>query len=131
MKKSRFVYRLIGGVLMLLIPGFVAMLLWNWLMPMIFGLTALNFWQAIGLLLLSRIFFGRLGGAREMLHRGMGKGRHSGNPLHEKWKTMTPEERAEFLNKRREHWGSKPGHHHFHGDREAVDQDKSSTTTND
>ena len=33
------------------------MLLWNWLMPMIFGLTTLTFWQAFGLMLLCSFLF--------------------------------------------------------------------------
>lgn len=35
--------------------GYVTMWLWNWLMPEIFKLPAIGFWQAIGLLLLSQI----------------------------------------------------------------------------
>lgn len=33
------------------------MLLWNWLMPMIFGLTTLTFWQSFGLMLLCSFLF--------------------------------------------------------------------------
>ncbi len=32
--------------------GEVVMHLWNWLMPMLFGLHAITFWQGIGLLIL-------------------------------------------------------------------------------
>ncbi|MEQ6124739.1 hypothetical protein AAON49_11090 [Pseudotenacibaculum sp. MALMAid0570] len=42
--------------------GYVIMYLWNWLMPSIFGLTTITFWQAIGLCLLSKILFGGFGG---------------------------------------------------------------------
>lgn len=31
--------------------------LWNWLMPELFGLKSISFWQATGLLLLSGFFF--------------------------------------------------------------------------
>ena len=37
--------------------GFGTMWLWNWLMPTIFHLPAISFWQAVGILLLSRILF--------------------------------------------------------------------------
>jgi hypothetical protein len=37
--------------------GYPVMLLWNWLIPEIFGLPIINFWQAIGLNLLSTILF--------------------------------------------------------------------------
>ena len=40
--------------------GAIVMLLWNWLMPVIFGLPALSLWQALGLLVLMRILFGSL-----------------------------------------------------------------------
>ena len=44
------------------IGGTIVQLLWNWLAPAIFGWRAVTFWQAIGLLVLSRILFGGLGG---------------------------------------------------------------------
>jgi len=51
----------IGGVIiaaaMALILGFAVMWLWNWLMPPIFGLTTITFWQAWGLVVLSHILF--------------------------------------------------------------------------
>jgi len=40
-----------------LILGLPLMLLWNWLMPQIFGLTEITFWQAVGLNFLSSILF--------------------------------------------------------------------------
>ncbi len=40
-----------------LLLGVVVMWLWNWLMPAIFGLGAITFWQAWGLVVLSHILF--------------------------------------------------------------------------
>ncbi len=37
------------------------MLLWNALLPVIFGLKAIGYWQAVGLLLLAKILFGGWG----------------------------------------------------------------------
>ena len=37
---------------------FAVMLLWNWLMPLLFGITVITFWQALGVLVLSKILFG-------------------------------------------------------------------------
>jgi hypothetical protein len=51
----------IGGILLLALCGLVVMLLWNWLMPEIFGLKQVNYWQAWGLLILSSILFKGLG----------------------------------------------------------------------
>jgi hypothetical protein len=42
---------------MLLISGYPLMWLWNWLIPTMFGLPEITFWQAIGLNLLSTILF--------------------------------------------------------------------------
>lgn len=37
--------------------GLILMLLWNWLMPTLFGLPTITFWQAWGLILMSHILF--------------------------------------------------------------------------
>ncbi len=50
------------GVGLLFLFGWVVMLLWNWLMPDIFGLKTLTYWKAWGLLALSCILLGRIGG---------------------------------------------------------------------
>ncbi len=42
---------------LLVLFGMGTMWLWNWLMPVIFKLPTITFWQAIGLLLLSQILF--------------------------------------------------------------------------
>lgn len=48
-----------GGILLALafglIFGYFVMLLWNWLMPEIFGLKAINYWQSTGLVILCRL----------------------------------------------------------------------------
>lgn len=38
--------------------GWVTMLLWNWLVPVIFGLGTITFWQALGLIVLVKLVFG-------------------------------------------------------------------------
>lgn len=37
--------------------GWFVMLLWNWLIPMIFGLTTLTYWEAFGLTVLCGLLF--------------------------------------------------------------------------
>lgn len=44
-------------ILIAFICGFPTMLLWNWLMPDIFGLPRINYWQAMGLMMLCSILF--------------------------------------------------------------------------
>ncbi|MFK8044768.1 MAG: hypothetical protein AB8B72_04695 [Crocinitomicaceae bacterium] len=51
----------IGGLIILF--GFIIMWLWNWLMPDLFGLSTITYWQGMGLCLLSKIFFGGIGGS--------------------------------------------------------------------
>jgi len=41
--------------------GYIIMLLWNRLMPQIFGLTTITYWQGIGLFILARILLGSFG----------------------------------------------------------------------
>jgi hypothetical protein len=55
-------------VLFLTIGGFITMNLWNWLIPDLFHGPVINFWQTVGLLVLSKILFGGFG-------RGGWKGR--------------------------------------------------------
>jgi len=43
--------------LLMLIMTFPTLWLWNWLMPDLFGLTTITFWQALGLNILCSILF--------------------------------------------------------------------------
>ena len=47
----------IGFSILLTYP---VMWLWNWLMPAIFGLKTLTFWQAFGLTMLANMIFGKV-----------------------------------------------------------------------
>ena len=92
MKRYRFVRGLkfvLFAALFVTVFGFVVMSLWNWLMPALFGWHLINFWQAVGVLVLSKILFGGFRG-------------HPGRHLYwrrrmmERWEQMTPEEREKF-----------------------------------
>jgi hypothetical protein len=69
--------------------SFVVMWLWNRLMPALFGLHVLDFWQALGLLILSKILFsgfhGRPGFSRDWRMRFI-----------RRWDQMTPDQREAF-----------------------------------
>jgi hypothetical protein len=75
--------------------SFVVMQLWNHLLPgLIAGFHTITFWQAVGLLILSKILFGgfrRPGPPSWVWKRRMA----------ERWAKMTPEERERF----RAGWG--------------------------
>ncbi|WP_369951824.1 hypothetical protein, partial [Serratia marcescens] len=49
------------GVALIAILGLLVMSLWNALLPAILGVKSIGFWQALGVLALSRILFGGLG----------------------------------------------------------------------
>jgi len=74
------------------VAGVVVMSLWNWLIPALFAGPTLHFWQAIGLLVLTRILVGRIG-------RGAGHWGWRGR-MRQDWQRMTPEEREKL----RETW---------------------------
>ncbi|HKZ73406.1 MAG TPA: hypothetical protein VJ011_05035 [Steroidobacteraceae bacterium] len=77
--------------------GFAVLQLWNLLMPVIFGLPSLTFWQAMGLLALSWLLFGGWRGIPGRWHR------HGG--MRERWERMTPEERVNFRKAMEHRWG--------------------------
>jgi len=52
---------LVIGAVIFIVLGLVVMTLWNALLPAILGVKAIGFWQALGILVLSRILFGGLG----------------------------------------------------------------------
>ncbi len=83
----------IGVALFIALGGTVVKLLWNALLPPLFGFPVVTLWQALGLLVLSRILFG-------------GFGRHGGH--HGMTSRMTPEERERFRHRLRERWGFGP-----------------------
>ena len=88
-------FAILGILLFMFIGGEVVRLLWNWLLPPLFGWSPITFWQAIGILALCRILFGGLG-------RHSPCGRYTGR----RWGHMTPEERERFREGMRERFGS-------------------------
>jgi len=89
---------IIGMALFIAIGGEVVMLLWNWLLPGLFGWRTLGFWQAVGILALCRILFGSHG------FRGP-RSSGAGPRMVERWGRMTPEEREKFRQAIRDCWG--------------------------
>ena len=59
MKKRFFIISLFW-VLAIAAFGAIVMLLWNFVVPGVLGLATINFWQALALFVLARIFFGGL-----------------------------------------------------------------------
>ena len=78
--------------------SWIVMLLWNALLPGLFGTPPLHYLQAAGLLVLSRILLGGLRG-----HHGPWRHR----AWHHRWESLTPEERERL----REKYGHRCGWH--------------------
>ncbi len=92
MKNRRFFFFLMIPVLFCILAG-VVMLLWNAILPDVLQVRALTYWQAFGLLILSRILLGgfRFGGKK-------GGTPYGGPPRHirERWMRMSEEEKSKF-----------------------------------
>jgi hypothetical protein len=76
--RSRKVLRIIGmvfvgvifAVLFALVFGFVVKWLWNFLMPDLFGLAQITYWQAFAMVVLAKLLFGAFGShPRDPHHR--------------------------------------------------------------
>lgn len=56
---------IIGGlslaVLLAFLFGYLVMILWNWIMPLVFGLPEIDYWLAFGIIILARLIFGGFG----------------------------------------------------------------------
>jgi hypothetical protein len=91
------------GALALAAFGWVTQLLWNWIVPALFAGPAISFWQAMGLLALSKILFSGLG------RKGWRHG-HAGHVAswkyrwYEKYSHMKPEEREAFKKRMMDKW---------------------------
>lgn len=77
--------------------AYVVMLLWNNVLVEVLRVSAITFWQALGILVLSKILFGGLKGGYG------GYKQHWKNKMQEKWQSMSPEEREKV----KEEWGNR------------------------
>lgn len=91
------------AVVSIAVLSFVVMSLWNWLIPTLFRGAQLEYWQAVGLLLLSRILFGGLRG------RGGWHGHWRERMWRERWASLTPEERERLREKLQGRCGHRAG----------------------
>jgi hypothetical protein len=104
MRKKWFVLGPIVIVLcaiIMVIAGGIVMWLWNWLLPPLFAIRPITFWQALGIMVLSRMLFGGFG------VRGVARSRMR-ERMEERWGRMTPEEREAWRQRMRARWGFGP-----------------------
>lgn len=95
---SRIVKVAAIGIVALGVFGLMVRGLWNWLMPELFGLRTITFWQALGVWFLSRILLAGFHG------RVRSNDRRWRARLIDRWERMTPEEREKLREKLRRHW---------------------------
>ena len=81
-----FIPIFIGGLFLF---NWAVMLLWNAILPAVLGVKAITFWQALGILVLSKILFGFNSGWG-------GRRRRWRDKMEDKWHTMNPDEREKF-----------------------------------
>lgn len=75
------------GILFAGVLGLLVWWLWNGLLPEILGVRTISYWQALGLLVLSRALFGTYGGwGRRIRKARFARG----------WHNLTEEERERF-----------------------------------
>lgn len=100
-RPGRTFFRIIGGMIVglvviaacSLVIGAIVMVLWNWLMPSIFGLVTINYWQAFGIVLFAKLVFG-------------GFGKHFGPPFAgRKWQERRWGEYAKHWDEYSKRWG--------------------------
>ncbi|MBK8503150.1 MAG: hypothetical protein IPL46_13595 [Saprospiraceae bacterium] len=97
----KILFFLIAAVALLSVVGFFVMTLWNRILPDITGVSVISFWQALGILILSRILFGGWGrfGGRHFAHKRA--------RWQNKWQEMNNEERTAFKARWKERCGRK------------------------
>jgi hypothetical protein len=99
-KKAFFIPIVVVGVF---VCSGAVMLLWNAVLPaVISGVHTITFWQAMAILVLSKILFGGFKGLHDHGHRHH---RHEmERDLREKWMQMEPEERKKMAEKIKVEW---------------------------
>ncbi|QHT69163.1 hypothetical protein GXP67_22225 [Rhodocytophaga rosea] len=78
----------------------VVMLLWNAILPDLLPVRSINYWQALGLLILCRILSGSMGGGAYQKPFG-----RFSQHKRDKWMNMSEEEKLKVKEEWRKRWG--------------------------
>ncbi|HTF04225.1 MAG TPA: hypothetical protein VK826_09365 [Bacteroidia bacterium] len=100
----RWILKCIGAVILFTVLAFalawVTMLLWNWLVPGIFGGPMITYVEAAGLMILGRLLFGGFKSGKSCCHHGGGWHHGKHGYWKKRWESkmagMSPEEREKF-----------------------------------
>lgn len=71
------------AVVFAFIFGLLVKVLWNWLMPTLFNLPLISYWQAFGLLILAKLLFGGFGPHKDHPHNS-----HFHKKIENRWHRM-------------------------------------------
>lgn len=82
-------------VLFAVVFTFIVMGLWNAILPEVIGVKAITFWQALGILILSKILFGGFGGGKGGPWKEKARARWNDRMMN-KWVNMSSEEKEKF-----------------------------------
>lgn len=97
--KARFVLIPLGAVAMIALAGFVVMFLWNNVLTDVLHVSALSFWQAVGIFLLCKLLFGFTPGGRRRCCGGF-----RDRAMHQRFKGMNDEDKEKFRQRMMEKW---------------------------
>ena len=88
-RAARFAFFIPLAILAMIVFGWVVQLLWNDVAVPVLHVSAVTYWQGLGLLVLSKILFSSFGGRH---------GRYRGDNWKHKmmWNNMTPEQQEKF-----------------------------------
>ncbi|MGZ5244587.1 MAG: hypothetical protein ACXWDO_02915 [Bacteroidia bacterium] len=89
--RYRFIFFPLLAIAFITVFSFIVMQLWNNVLAEVVNVQHVSFWQAMGLLVLSKILFGGLG-----MGKSGGGGGWRKHKMEEKMKHMSPEEREKF-----------------------------------
>jgi hypothetical protein len=96
-KVKKMIVMGLGGfflfVFLAFILGFFIMILWNWLMPTLFALPEISYWQAWGLFILSKLLF--CTGRQDKSHHNSDEPSEQRKRMKAKFKKWLDEEESE------------------------------------
>lgn len=101
--KKKFVLIPFGIAAILALVSYVVMLLWNNLLPDIIHVTTINFWQAMGIFVLSKILFG--------FGKGGGKPAWMEHKMRNRFEGMSPEDKEKLKERMKDrfcNWNKSP-----------------------
>jgi len=99
MKPGKWIAKVVAfGIVAVALVGWITMSLWNWLVPELFHGPVITFWQALGLLVLTKILFW------SFAKKPHGYGSHWRPYWKDRWNTMSPEDRERFKQKMKDKW---------------------------